>query len=62
MARVVTVYDGQPAPFYYNVCFIIKETGAKLVKSFESEHMAYQFVNKLRHSKRCALVSYPLFK
>jgi len=62
MARVATVYDGQPEPYYYNVRFIINATGVKLTKSFESPYNARQFVNKLKHSKRCTLVSYPLFK
>ena len=62
MARVATVYDGQPEPYYYNVSFIINATGVKLTKSFESPYNARQFVNKLKHSKRCTLVSYPLFK
>lgn len=62
MARVATVYDGQPEPYYYNVRFIINATGVKLTKSFESPYNARQFVNKLKHSKRCTLVSHPLFK
>lgn len=62
MARVATVYDGQPEPYYYNVRFIVRATGVRLTKSFESEYMAYKFVNKLKHSKNCILVSYPLFK
>ena len=62
MARVATVYDGQPEPYYYNVRFIINATGVKLTKSFESPYNARQFVNKLKHSKRFTLVSYPLFK
>lgn len=61
MARVATVYYGQPEPYYYNVRFIIKATGVKLVKSFESPYNARQFVNKLKHSKRCVLLSYPNF-
>lgn len=61
MARVATVYYGQPEPYYYNVRFIIKDTGAKLVKSFESPYNARKFVNKLRHSNRCVLISYPNF-
>ena len=62
MARVATVYDGQPEPYYYNVRFIINATGVRLTKSFESPYNARQFVNKLKHSRRCTLVSYPLFK
>lgn len=61
MARVATVYDGQPEPYYYNVRFIIKATGVKLTKSFESPYNARQFVNKLKHSKRCVLLSHPNF-
>lgn len=62
MARVATCYADQTPPYYYNVTFIVRETGAKLTKSFDSEYLAYKFVNKLKHSKRCVLVSYPLFK
>lgn len=61
MARVVTCYADQTPPYCYNVTFIVRETGNKLTKSFDSEYAAYQFVNKLRHSKRCILVSCPLF-
>lgn len=57
MAGVKTIYYGQPEPFYCNVCFIVKATGEKLVKSFESDYMAQKFANKLRHSKKCTLVS-----
>lgn len=62
MAKVATVYDGQPEPYHYNVRFIVKASGARLTKSFESDYMAYKFVNKLKHSKQCVLVSYPLFR
>ena len=62
MARVSTCYANEKAPYFYNVTFFVVETGEKLTKSFESEYMAYKFVNKLKHSKRCILVSYPLFK
>ena len=62
MDRVATIYDGQPEPYHYNVTFITNTVGVRLVKSFESERMARQFVNKLKRSKRCTLVSYPIFK
>ena len=62
MTRVATCYTYESPPYYYNVTFIVKETGAQLIKSFESEYLAYKFVNRLKHSKRCILVSYPLFK
>lgn len=29
---------------------------------FDSEYMAWKFVNKLKHGRRCRLVFYPLFK
>lgn len=61
MPRVITCYADQTPPYYFNVTFIVKATGDKLTKSFESEYAAYQFVNRLKHSKRCVLVSYPLF-
>lgn len=62
MARVKTCYEHDLPPYYYNVTFLINETGIKLTKSFESEYMAYQFVNKLKHSKKCTLLISPLFK
>ena len=40
----------------------INNKGVRLVKSFESEYQARMFVNKLKHSKKCVLVSYPNFK
>lgn len=47
---------------YYKVTFIVNDTRQKLTRSFDSEYKAHLFVNKLRHSKRCTLTSYPLFK
>lgn len=61
MARVVTVYDGNSTPFSNNVSFIVKATGKKIVKSFEDEYEAYVFTNKLKYSRKCILVSHPLF-
>ncbi len=55
-----TYYAGNAAFGYYNVTFIVNETRQKLTKSFDSPYLARVFVNKLRHSKRCTLVSYPL--
>lgn len=62
MERAAIRYADEASQHYYNVTFIVKETGATLTKGFDSEYLAYKFVNKLRHSKRCILVSYPLFK
>lgn len=60
--REAICYPGMVPPYYYNVTFIVRETGVTLTKSFESEYAAYKFTNKLKYSKRCILVSYPLFK
>lgn len=43
------------------VVFQIVETGARVERFFDSEYLCRKFVNKLRHSKRCRLISYPLF-
>ncbi len=40
----------------------INERGARVEKIFDSVYLCHKFVNKLKHSKRCVLVSYPLFK
>lgn len=56
-----TVYANEISASNYNVTFIVRNTGVKLTKGFDSEYMARKFVNKLRHSKRCILVSYPTF-
>lgn len=47
---------------FYKVTFIVNDTLQKLTRSFDSEYQAWVFVNKLRHSKRCTLLSYPNFK
>ena len=56
-----TRYAYETASYYYDVTFIINETGEKLTRSFETEYLARKFVNKLKYSKRCTLVSYPIF-
>lgn len=57
----VTVYEGECTPYYYNVYYIVRKTGAKLVTSFDSPYSARKFVNKLKRSKTCILTSYPVF-
>lgn len=42
---------------YMDVCFIINATGEKVTKFIASYYEAEKFVNKLRHSKKCTLVS-----
>ena len=40
----------------------INDRGTRVEKVFDSEFQCRKFVNKLKRSKRCTLVSYPLFK
>lgn len=42
-----------------DVIFIVNISGEKITKSFNSPVQCRKFVNKLKHSKRCTLVSYP---
>ena len=37
----------------------INESGERCVRVFDSAYQCRLFINKLRHSKRCRLVSYP---
>lgn len=62
MSGISTHYANGLAAYRYNVTFRVINSGAILTRSFDSEYMARKFVNKLRHSKKCALLSYPLFK
>ncbi len=50
-----------PFPGFNDVVFIANNSGRKLVRQFDSPYTARKFVNKLKHSKRCTLVSYPDF-
>ena len=63
MAYAKTTYANErsDAEQQYHVTFIVKATQTKLTRSFSSPFYARQFVNKLKHSKRCILVSCPLF-
>ena len=51
-------YDQVEHP--YKVVFF-NESGEKLVKGFSSPFNVKKFVNKLRHSRKCELVSFPSF-
>ena len=55
------VYATETPPYQHNVTYIVKKTGVKLTKSFQSPYLARGFVNKLKRSKDCVLVSYPIF-
>ena len=45
----------------YKVTFLIKETGKRFVRGFSSPYQARLFVNKLKHSKKCMVISHPIF-
>jgi len=45
----------------YKVTYLVNATNTRLTKGFESPYFAQQFVRKLKHSKRCTLLSSPLF-
>lgn len=44
------------------VVFQVVKTGSFVEKTFDSEYLCRKFVNKLRHSTRCRLVTYPNFR
>lgn len=44
----------------YKVVFL-NEKGIRITKEFQSPYLAEKFVNKIKHSKRCRLISAPLF-
>ena len=46
----------------YDVTFLVLISNTKVTKSFTSAYLAQKFVNKLKHSKKCRLISYPLFE
>lgn len=43
------------------VTFIVLETGITVSREFNSYYKCRNFVNKLRHSTKCRLVSCPIF-
>ena len=53
--------DDDTGTGYYKVYFLINSTKEHLVRSFDSLYLAKKFVNKLRFSKKCTLISYPIF-
>ena len=54
-----TKYIEETAPGNLDVVFISMESGKRLVRKFNSPYLAKQFANKVRHSKKLRLVSYP---
>ena len=39
------------------VVFLVKATGTKVTRQFESSYQARLFANKLKHSRKCSLIS-----
>ena len=52
----------QRRPDMLRVVFQVIKTGSFVEKTFYSEYLCRKFVNKLRHSKCCRLVTYPNFR
>ena len=46
---------------YYKVRFRVNESGVVVEKGFQSLYNARKFVLRLKHSKKCTLLSYPNF-
>lgn len=51
------VPSGEPG---YLVEYLINKTNKRLVQKFSSPYQARKLVNRLRHSKKCTLISYPI--
>jgi len=43
------------------VKFLVLATGTVVERVFDSYYLCRVFVNKLRHSQKCRLISYPNF-
>lgn len=46
---------------FYKVIFLVNATKTRVTRKFSSPYLARKFVNKLRYSKRCTLLAYPVF-
>lgn len=46
---------------FYKVTFRDNTSDNVLLRSFDSEYFCREFIRKLKHSKRCTLLSYPMF-
>lgn len=47
---------------YHKVVFIVRESGVKVTKGFDSYYKCEKFVNKVKRSKKLKLVACPLFE
>lgn len=58
MATSKTFYEYEDdGTGFFKVHFIVNETGVRLTRTFDSPYWANKFVHRLRHSKRCTLIS-----
>ena len=62
MIETVYAENADQCAGYYKVTFLVNATRTRLTKSFDSLHLARQFANKLRYSRRCTLISCMNFK
>lgn len=46
---------------FYKVTFRENKTNKLLRRSFDSEYFCRRFVEKMKRSKKCTLLSYPVF-
>lgn len=46
---------------FYKVKYLVKSRRVFLIRSFDSPYLARKFVEKLRRSHRCVLISAPVF-
>ena len=46
----------------YEVTFLVLESGERVTRTFKNYLECKRFCKKLRYSKKCALISYPLFE
>lgn len=62
MARIETCYENNDTSnLPFKVTYLVKKSGAVLVRSSDSLFLLEKFVNKLKHSKTCVLISHPSF-
>lgn len=44
----------------FEVVYRVLSTGVKATKTFDSPYLCRKLVNRLKHSKKCSLISYPI--
>ena len=46
----------------YTVRFLVKATGQVVEKTFREHYLCQKFVNKLKYSKKCSVISAPMLR